>query len=88
MRKKQHNVEALVERLSAHPELMEEVEQLLEEVEDPNSELSNADDAEDAIAERIRLIAQRALSGWAQTKAGRSEPGANARRGGKKNSAG
>lgn len=88
MKKKHSSVEDLVRRLSAHPELMEEVEQLLEEVEDPNSELSNADDAEDAIAERIQLIAQRALSGWAQTRASRIAPGAHARRGGKKNSAG
>jgi hypothetical protein len=88
MGKKQHDVEALVKRLSAHPELMEEIEQLLEEVDDPNSELANADDAEDAIAEGIHQIARRALTGWAQGKANKAVPGASARRGGKKNSAG
>lgn len=63
---------------------------MLEEVENVSGALTSADDAEDAIVERIRQMGREALQSWAleREKAVQPEPGPGLRRGGKKNSGG
>ncbi len=56
----------ITERLLEHPELLTQVENLLEEVDDPHSKIANLDDAEDVIAERIHQMARDALESWAK----------------------
>lgn len=80
----------LVRRLERHPELMEQVVGMLDEVENSSGRLRTVDDAEDAVVERLRKMGQVALTTWARRESdsvGASLP-AGARRSGKKNSGG
>ena len=58
----------LIERLGQHPELRDQFEGLLDEVENRASKLNTADDAEDALVERVREIGREALKHWAQRR--------------------
>ena len=83
MKNVQREAEEIEERLKEHPELLEQVRQLLEEVDDPKGKIANIDDAEDVIAERIRQMARNALESWAQSKAAKVPTRDGALRGGK-----
>jgi hypothetical protein len=76
--------EIITERLLEHPELLTQVEKLLEEVDDPHSKIANLDDAEDIIAERIHQMAKDALESWAKNKADNAPSVEGSRRAGKK----
>lgn len=83
-------IEALLKRLREQPELCEQVEALLGEVEDVTGRLVTADQAEDAVVERVRSIGQVALTRWAQGRCDQlnAQRPAGTRRDSKKNSAG
>jgi hypothetical protein len=72
--------------LAQHPELMKQIERLLDEAENRAGALTTADAAEEALIGRPRQIGQAGLSGWAERETARlaaeSPPGA--RRGSKK----
>ena len=80
----------MVERLGKHPELRDQVKGLLDEVENRASKLNPADEAEDALVERVREIGREALRNWAQRRHDSVQPKGleGERRGGKKNSTG
>jgi hypothetical protein len=82
--KKQSGLE---QRLAKHPGLREQVERMLEEVENVAGELNSADEAEDAIVERIRQMGREALQSWALEREKTVQPQRRSglRRGGKKN---
>jgi len=88
MKEVRKQAEQITQRLMAHPELLEQVQLLLEEVDDKQDGIANLDDAEDVIAERGREVLRSALESWAKSKAERASAIGNARRGGKKNCAG
>jgi len=78
----------LVEKLREHPQIKEHVSGLLAEIDDDLGRLESADDAEDALVNRMRELGRQSLSQWAQNKARRAEespPEAGARRECKKN---
>jgi hypothetical protein len=58
----------LEQLLSAHPELRERIESLLEVVIDSKGELDRADDAEEAIISGLRQMGKEMLSSWAKEK--------------------
>lgn len=80
----------LEERLRAHPELRAHLERLLDEVENRGGQLNTADEAEDALVERMRAMGREALHQWAQQRQEQVQPDRERllRRGGKKNSSG
>lgn len=90
MDKKTQGKETLETRLAKHPGLREQVECLLQEVENAHGRLVTADEAEDAVVERLRKMGREALESWArqrqQALGATRNPGE--RQGGKKNSAG
>lgn len=61
-------LDALVNRLREQPEMLAQVEALLEEVENRTGVLGTADQAEDAVVERMRSLGQAALTRWAQRR--------------------
>ena len=61
-------LDALVNRLREHPEMLEQVEALLDEVENRTGALGTADQAEDAVVERMRSLGHAALTRWAQRR--------------------
>lgn len=85
--KRQGGLEA---RLAKHPGLRAQVERMLEEVENASGTLNHADEAEDAIVERIRQMGREALQSWMleREKAVQPPREKGLRRGGKKNCAG
>jgi hypothetical protein len=80
----------LEERLRAHPELRAHMERLLDEVENRGGQLNTADEAEDALVERMRAIGREALQEWGRQRQEQVQPDweLQLRRGGKKNSSG
>lgn len=80
----------LMQRLEKHPELWTQVAALLGEVENSAGALGTADEAEEALIERMRRLGQAGLSAWAQQRCAQVNAAgpAQARRGGKKNSGG
>jgi hypothetical protein len=60
--------EELVERLNRHPELRDKIEALLDIADNKSGNANKADDAEDLIAEELRLMGQELLRDWAQRK--------------------
>lgn len=56
---------SLYERLEAHPELKNHIEDMLDIVEDANGILNKADDAEIKIVENTRKLNLTLLSNWA-----------------------
>jgi hypothetical protein len=58
----------LEELLSAHPELRQRIESLLEVVIDPRGELDRADDAEEAVISGLQQMGKELLSSWAKEK--------------------
>jgi hypothetical protein len=81
--------EELVRRLAMHPELMHQMRGLLDEVENRAGGYRTADEAEDALIERVRSIGRTGLNDWAKREAAKLEtPPPRARRGAKKKSAG
>jgi hypothetical protein len=80
----------LEERLRAHPELRAHMERLLDEVENRGGQLNTADEAEDALVERMRAIGREALREWGRQRQEQVQPDweLQLRRGGKKNSSG
>jgi hypothetical protein len=60
--------EDLVERLNRHPELRDKIEVLLDIADNKSGNANNADDAEDLIAEELRLMGQELLRDWAERK--------------------
>jgi hypothetical protein len=54
--------------LSAHPELRERIESLLEIVIDSKGELDRADDAEEAVILGLQQMGKELLSSWAKEK--------------------
>jgi hypothetical protein len=88
MKDVRRQAEQITERLLEHPELLMQVEKLLEEVDDPHGKIANLDDAEDVIAERIHQMAKDALESWAKNKAANAPATDGSRRAGKKNCAG
>ena len=58
----------LEEILSAHPELRERIESLLEIVIDSKGELDRADDAEEAVISGLQQMGKELLSSWAKEK--------------------
>jgi C-terminal processing protease CtpA/Prc len=81
----------LVERLRKQPEIREQIEGMLEEVEDAQERVESADQVEEMFVERVREMGRLGVERWAQNKAGRSaaqKPESGARRGGKKKSDG
>ncbi|MDJ0571955.1 MAG: hypothetical protein QNJ53_23320 [Pleurocapsa sp. MO_192.B19] len=65
---KSRAVVGLEERLSAHPQLLERIEALLNVVENSAGDLEQADLAEQRVIEEVRHIGQQALSSWAETQ--------------------
>lgn len=91
MDKNHERVEAeeLVKRLARHPELMLQIGGLLDEVENRAGGFKTADEAEDALVERVRGIGRAGLNDWAKREAAKLEtPPPGARRGAKKKSGG
>jgi len=90
METKSENKRGLEERLRAHPQLRSQVERMLDEVENSGGQLNTADEAEDALVERLRQMGREALQEWAQQRQVQVQPNwePQLRRGGKKNSPG
>lgn len=86
----QEQTAELMVRLQRHPELLEQVVALLDEVDNRAGTLNTGDDAEDAIVERVRQLGRQALTGWAERRHAAVQPvrTPGLRQGGKKNSAG
>ena len=84
--------EALVAALRRHPKIRERLERLLGVAQGGSGDLRLADDAEDRIADEIRLLGQEMLESWAQSQVEETEQelrrSGQAHREGKKNSAG
>ena len=59
---------SLEERLLAHPQLKQRIEDLLNLVENSNSEVEKADLAEQRVIQQVRQIGQQALSSWAESQ--------------------
>ena len=80
----------LAARLRGHPELHAQVRALLDEVENCAGTLNTADEAEDALAARMREMSRQALTRWAEQRheAVQPPPASGLRKVGKKNSAG
>ncbi len=80
----------LEERLRAHPELREPIERLLDEVDNRGGRLNTADEAEDALVQRMRAMGREAMQEWAERRQVAVQPEwePQLRRGGKKNSSG
>ena len=57
---------SLEERLTAHPQLLERIEALLNVVENSTGDIEQADLAEQRVIEEVRQIGQQALKGWAE----------------------
>ena len=57
---------SLEERLSAHPQLWERIEALLNVVENSALDVETADLAEERVIEEVRQIGQQVLSSWAE----------------------
>jgi len=55
----------LINRLNRNPHIKARIEALLSVVENSSGEFKRADDAEDAIADGVRQIAQELLQDWA-----------------------
>ena len=81
---------ALIARLQQHPELYDHLAALLDEVENRAGSLNTADEAEDAIVERMRRMGQQALTRWGEQRHATVQPapGSGLRPAGKKKSAG
>lgn len=74
-------------KLRKHPEMMEQIRGMMEEVEDGQGGERSFDDMEEQVVKRVREIGRLGLQGWAQNKAEeaeRSAPEEGARRGAKK----
>jgi hypothetical protein len=86
----QRKQSGLEERLAKHPGLRTQVERMLEEVENASGALHSADEAEDAIVERVRQMGREALQSWMleREKAVQPPREKGLRRGGKKNCGG
>ncbi len=86
------NAEELVKRLSAHPELLRQMESLLSAVEDETGELKQADAAEIRVIDEMRKMGRQALVAWASGQVDETSREITQCRGvwseGKKNSAG
>ena len=84
--------EELVEKLTAHPQLRNQIESLLLAVEDETGELKEADAAEMRVIEDIRRLGQEALQAWAEHQVEKTAKEVQATSGvwkeGKKNCAG
>lgn len=85
--------ENLEQRLSNYPELRAKVEDLLSVVENAESDIIRANEAEQRVFEEIRQLGQAALQSWAvsqhqQKSKDFSLENPSAHRGGKKNSIG
>ncbi len=85
--------QTLEDRLAQHPELRTKIESLLSVVENAEGDLSQADEAEQAVIEEIRVLGQAALGGWAEQSHGAArerfiQGHPQAHRSGKKNSIG
>jgi len=81
----------LVRKLREHPQLLEQLGALLEEIGDEHHQLTTADEAEEALVKRLHEMGRLSLTQWAQNKALQSDQGppeAGSRRGSKKNSIG
>lgn len=85
-----HDTAELVARLARHPELHTQVVALLDEVENRAGQLNTADEAEDALVERMREMSRTALSRWAEQRHAAVQPARRPglRQVGKKNSGG
>jgi hypothetical protein len=90
MEPKSENKISLEERLRAHPQLRTHVERMLDEVENRDGALNTADEAEEALVIRLRVMGREALLEWAQQRQEQVQPGwaPQLRRGGQKNSSG
>jgi hypothetical protein len=84
--------EELFEKLTAHPQLRNQIESLLLAVEDETGELKEADAAEMRVIEDIRRLGQEALQAWAEHQVEKTSKEVQASSGiwkeGKKNCAG
>jgi hypothetical protein len=84
------NRAGLLTRLERHPELYTQVVALLDEVENCSGTLNTADEAEDALAQRLREMSRQALTRWAEHRHDAVQPARTPglRKVGKKNFAG
>ena len=84
---KKEQIQRVVRMLESNPEMLGQVELLLGEMEDETMRLTTADEAEDALVERMHEMTREALEGWARKREGKLNAQApeGARRGGKKN---
>jgi len=89
-RNEEEAAESVVKRLEKHPELMRQIEGLLDEVENRSGELRTADEAEEALIKRMRQIGRSGLSDWAEREEAKQATGERpgAKRGTKKKSGG
>ena len=83
----------LMEQLNRHPDLKARMESLIAIVEDASDDLIKADAAEQRVIEELRQMGNEVLTGWANSRAGKSPalPPAGTtplRRAGKKSSIG
>lgn len=77
--------EERVKRLARHPELMHQIRGLLDEVENRAGGFRTADEAEDALIERVQSIGCTGLNDWAKHEAAKLKtPPPRTRRGSKK----
>jgi hypothetical protein len=77
-------------RLQQYPQLCDSIGIMLDEMENRTGTLNTADQAEDAIVERIRQLGRQMLNQWAQQRHAAVQPERTPelRQGGKKKSAG
>jgi len=74
-------IERLVEKLGDHPEVLEQLERILQVVENETGEALTADEAEELLVLEMRRLGQVALRGWADKKQARLEAKYEGRRG-------
>lgn len=84
--------EAILRGLNANPKIKSRIASMLAVVEDAAGDLKEADAAEMRLIEEVRLLGQEAMQAWANKQIEMTEQevrrGGQARREGKKNSAG
>lgn len=68
-----------LDRLQQYPELQAEFEDLLQVVENSESNVVKADQAEELVAQRLQFLGQQAIQSWANRKHQKLETESDAR---------
>lgn len=62
------NPQDFLDRLQHYPDLQAEFDAILDIVENAQGQSNKADQAEELVAQRLQLLGQQALQGWANRK--------------------